>query len=72
MSNDQQQPGKKIRRIEDVFILLSILALWPAVLNLQGLAYDLLVYAALGGLIFIFIRRMRRFHAARDEMDSEE
>ncbi len=67
--DDQQTPGKKIRRLEDVFILLSILALWPAVLDLQGLAYDLLVYAALAGLVFIFIRRMRRFHAARDEMD---
>lgn len=65
----EQEPGKKARLIEDLFILVSIVALWPVVLGWQGLAYEIMLYAALGGLVYIFFRRMRRFREARDEMD---
>lgn len=47
--------------IEDAFIILSILALWPAILGWEGLIYDLMKYGALVGLIFIFIRRRKRY-----------
>jgi hypothetical protein len=46
---------------EDVFIILSILALWPTILGWDHVIYDLLRYAALAGLVLIFIRRLRRY-----------
>ncbi len=46
---------------EDVFIILSILALWPTILGWDHVIYDLLKYAALAGLVLIFIRRLRRY-----------
>jgi len=66
----EQEPGKKARLIEDAFILISIISLWPVVLGWEGLAYEIMLYAALVGLIYIFFRRMRRFREARDEMDT--
>jgi len=65
----EQDPNKKSRLIEDLFILVSIVALWPVVLGWQGLAYEIMLYAALAGLVYIFFRRIRRFREARDEMD---
>ena len=47
--------------IEDAFIILSILSLWPSILGWEGLFYDLLKYGALAGLILIFIRRVKRY-----------
>lgn len=67
--SEESDPGKRGRLIEDIFILVSILALWPVVLGWQGLIYEIALYAALAGLIYIFIRRMRRFRAARQEME---
>jgi hypothetical protein len=46
---------------EDVFIILSILALWPTILGWDHVVYDLLRYAALAGLVLIFIRRLKRY-----------
>ena len=67
--SEENDPGKKSRLIEDIFILVSILALWPVVLGWEGFIYELVLYAALAGLVYIFYRRMQRFRAARDEMD---
>lgn len=47
--------------LEDAFIILSILALWPSILGWDHVVYDLMKYAALAGLILIFIRRLRRY-----------
>ncbi|MSS73972.1 MAG: hypothetical protein EXS64_21175 [Candidatus Latescibacteria bacterium] len=47
--------------IEDAFIILSILALWPAILGWDHIVYDLMKYAALAGLVLIFIRRRKRY-----------
>ena len=66
---EPQDSGKKARLIEDVFILVSILALWPVVLDMRGLVYEVLLYVALAGLVYIFFRRMRRFREARDDLD---
>ncbi len=65
----EQEKGKKARLVEDLFILVSIIALWPVVLGWQGLIYQIMLYVALAGLVYIFFRRMRRFREARDEMD---
>ena len=47
--------------LEDAFIILSILALWPSILGWDHPIYDLLKYGALVGLVLIFIRRMKRY-----------
>jgi hypothetical protein len=65
----EQDQNKKSRLIEDLFILVSIVSLWPVVLGWQGLVYEIMLYGALAGLVYIFFRRMRRFREARDEMD---
>ena len=59
---------KKGTRIEDLFILLCIISLWPVVLGWTEAVYQFLLYLALAGLVYIFFRRMRRFHAARDDI----
>ena len=55
----------RIRRrqiiLEDAFIVLSILALWPTILGWDHLIYELLKYGALAGLVLIFIRRIQRY-----------
>ncbi len=67
--SEERDSGKRGRLFEDIFILVSILALWPVVLGWQGLVYEIALYAALAGLIYIFFRRMRRFRAARQDME---
>ena len=59
---------KKSKLIEDIFTLLCIVSLWPVVLGWTEAIYQYLLYAALAGLVYIFVRRIRRFHAARDAM----
>ena len=56
---------------EDLFILLSVLAIWPSILNWDHPAYDLLMYGALIGLVLIFLRRLRRFRRVREEFEQE-
>ena len=57
---------KKSKLIEDIFILLCIISLWPVVLGWTEAVYQYLLYIALAGLVWIFVRRIRRFHEARD------
>ena len=59
---------KKSKLIEDIFTLLCIISLWPVVLGWTEAIYQYLLYIALAGLVYIFIRRIRRFHSARDAM----
>ena len=59
---------KKSKLIEDIFTLLCIISLWPVVLGWTEAIYQYLLYIALAGLVYVFIRRIRRFHAARDAM----
>ena len=47
--------------MEDLFILLSIFALWPSILGWHGWTWEILKYAAVVGLIWIFVRRMKRY-----------
>lgn len=58
---------KRSRLLEDIFILICIVSLWPAVLGWQGVVYQAILYIALAGLVFIFYRRMSRFREARRE-----
>ena len=62
--------GKSVRLIEDAFILLCILTLWPVILGWTGTLYEVLLYVALAGLIFIFVRRVRRFRTSRMELEN--
>ena len=59
---------KKSKLIEDLFILLCIISLWPVVLGWTEAVYQYLLYVALAGLVWIFVRRIRRFHEARDAL----
>lgn len=61
--------GKRSRLFEDLFILLCILSLWPAILRWRSPFYEYLLYVALAGLIVIFFRRVRRFRQARDDLE---
>jgi hypothetical protein len=61
--------GKPRHLFEDIFILVCILVLWPVILGWNHLIYEILLYAALAGLVWIFYRRIKRFHQARDEMN---
>ena len=47
--------------LEDLFILLSVFALWPGILRWEGLVWQYLQYAALVGLVWILVRRVNRY-----------
>ena len=73
MTPEQEEKREKRHKlIEDLFILLCIASLWPVVLGWTEPIYQYLLYAALAGLIFIFFRRIRRFHDARNALRDTE
>ena len=55
-------PGRRGRLLEDIFILLCVLSLWPVILGWNHFLYQALLYAVL-------VRRARRFSQARREAD---
>lgn len=64
------EPKKKGRGrlVEDVFIIVCILSLWPVILGWRHPVYQVVLYVALAGLVLIFFRRLRRFREARDDL----
>jgi Flp pilus assembly protein TadB len=68
----EEKKAKVARLIEDAFILVCILTLWPVILGWTGVIYEVAMYVALAGLVFIFIRRMMRFRAARLELEGDQ
>ena len=60
-------PGRRGRLVEDIFILLCVLSLWPVILGWQHPIYEVGLYVALAGLVAILVRRARRFSQARQE-----
>ena len=52
--------------LEDLCILLSIFALWPAILGWEGWIWEGLKYVAVVGLIWIFTRRVKRYQVGRE------
>lgn len=52
--------------LEDVFIIASIAALWPSILGWEGWVWEAVKYGAVIGLIWIFIRRMKRYQVRKD------
>ena len=69
---ERTRRSKRTRLLEDLFILLCILTLWPVVLGWQEAIYQYVLYAALAGLVFIFVRRINRFRAAERELDQDD
>lgn len=67
--SDQNNPGRRARLLEDVFTLVCILSLWPVILGWREPIYQVVLYAALVGLVVILVRRVRRFTAAQRELD---
>ena len=47
--------------LEDLFILLSVVALWPGILGWEGVVWQYLQYAALVGLVWFLVRRVSRY-----------
>ena len=47
--------------LEDLFILLSVVALWPGILGWEGGVWQDLQYAALVGWVWILVRRVSRY-----------
>ncbi len=62
--------GRPRHLFEDIFIILCIICLWPVILGWTHIVYEILLYVALIGLIIIFVRRIRRFRQARDELQN--
>ena len=66
---------KKRKRLgmasEDLFILLSVLALWPGILGWEGLGWQILKYAAVLGLVWILIRRVNRYRRRAEDGEKE-
>ena len=59
------EPENKGRRLEDIFILLCVLTLWPVVLGLDHVLYEITLYGALIGLVVVLVRRVRRLISVR-------
>ena len=66
---EREDGGKRARLFEDIFIILCILSLWPAILSWRHPFFEYLLYVALIGLVVIFFRRLKRFRQTRDELD---
>jgi len=69
---EQDSPGRRGHLLEDVFILLCILSLWPVILGWKEPIYQVVLYGALAGLVVILVRRVRRFSAARRELEEKD
>ena len=52
--------------VEDLFILLSIFAIWPTILGWEGIVWEALKYLALVGWVWIFLRRVNRYRERRE------
>jgi hypothetical protein len=52
--------------LEEVFIVLSIFAIWPGILGWEGWVWEAVKYVAVIGLIWIFVRRMKRYKDRTD------
>ena len=68
-ADDRPNPGRRARFVEDMFILLCVISLWPVILGWTHILYQVLLYTALAGLVFILVRRVRRFSQARNDAD---
>ena len=69
--SEPPDPQARSRRIEDIFILLCVVSLWPLVFGMEGLLFEIGLYVALAGLVFIFIRRVRRFRQAGRDLEAK-
>ena len=68
-TDDRPNPGRRGRFVEDMFILLCVLSLWPVIIGWEHFLFEVLKYTALAGLVFILVLRVRRFSRARDNAD---
>jgi hypothetical protein len=57
--------------IEDLFILVSVFAIWPVILGWEGWVWEATKYIAAVGLIWIFVRRLRRYQRRQEAQDQD-
>lgn len=55
--------------LEDAFIIISIAALWPGILGWEGVIWDVVQFGALAGLVWILMRRVKRYKAKGEEVE---
>ena len=62
--------------LEDAFLIVSIAALWPGILGWEGTIWTVVQVAALAGLVWILVRRVRRYQvrgeAGKEGFKSDE
>ena len=46
---------------EWLLIFVAMAAMWPKILHLPGIHWDLILWSALGLMVWVFVRRMKRF-----------
>ena len=56
--------------LEDLFILLSVFALWPGILGWEGAHWQYVQYAAVVGLVWILVRRVNRYRTRSEDSAS--
>jgi hypothetical protein len=61
------EPRRIWKVLEEAFILLSIFAIWPGILGWEGWHWEAVKYLAVVGLVWIFVRRMRRYKDRTDQ-----
>ncbi|MBT5828835.1 MAG: hypothetical protein HOH77_01475 [Candidatus Latescibacteria bacterium] len=54
--------------LEDAFLIVSIAALWPGILGWEGMIWTVVQFAALGGLVWILVRRVGRYKTRGEEV----
>ena len=64
-----QKNGKRSNLLEDIFIILCILSIWPVVLGWKDPLYQFILYLTLAGLVTILVRRVNRFRRARKDLE---
>lgn len=67
-SHPDSRTEKRIRRLEDVYIILSIFTIWPVILRWRHPFFEFAMYVALVGLVVIFFRRIKRFSQSREDL----
>ena len=68
---EEKQRKRLGRATEDLFIIMSVLALWPGILGWGGLGWQILKYAAVVGLVWILVRRVNRYRRRSEGGDDE-
>ncbi len=57
--------------LEDAFVMISIAALWPGILGWEGTIWQVVQYVAIGGLVWILTRRIKRYQVKKEANEGQ-